>query len=372
MYCIAEFQKVKSNAKITVMANHNLRQHLSVADKKRIDPARKHLNKVLANPLNVNTRWATNFLKAFQAHWKNKEIDIRKDSVLLFDMVITTSPEFWGDNWHKNGAITPETREKLDKWIAVQMDFVGRQLGPDAIKFAVLHLDEKTPHIHLMISPEETKTMKYKNQYGTQERTVTSLNANRWNPNFWKKFVTAHAKANAHLGLKRPQEGSVAEKISNREFTRRVKQAETDDYKKIIDGLVADFMKDLGLVNTKAQVKKLFEARVYPRLQILVKSNHALKKVTNANRGKEYEVLKALRERLEKEIAEALAKQMHYGQGLKTIAELRNENKNLRAENNMQKAVITSQAKKIIDLQRAQRVENSGTSQAGRKIKLDK
>lgn len=372
MYCIAQFQKVKDNAKITVMANHNLRQHLSVADKKRIDPKRRHLNKVLANPLNVNTRRAKNILSAFQAHWKSKEIAIKKDSVLLVDMVLTTSPEFWGDNWHRNGNLTPETQTKLDAWVPVQMRFIEEHLGPEALKFAVLHLDEKTPHIHLMLSPEQTKTLKYQNQYGTQERTVTSLNAKRWNPNFWKKFVTAHAKANAHLGLKRPQEGSAAEKISNREFAKRVKQAETDDYKKIIDELVADFIKDLGLVNTKAQVKKLFEARVYPRLQILVKNHNALKKVTNANRGKEYEVLKALRERLEKEIAEALAKQMHYGKGLKTIAELRNENKNLRAENTIQKGVITSQAKKIIELQRAQRIENSSASQAGRKIKLDK
>jgi len=372
MYCIAEFQKVKSNAKITVMANHNLRQHLSVADKKRIDPARKHLNKVLANPLNVNTRSAKSVLKALQTHWKDKEIAIKEDGVLLVDMVITTSPEFWGADWHQGGTLTQETQKKLDAWIPVQMAFLEKQLGPEAIKFAVLHLDEKTPHIHLMISPEETKTLKYKNQYGTQERTVTNLNANRWNPNFWKNFVTAHAKANAQFGLKRPQEGSAAEKISNREFAKQVKQAETDDYKKIIDELVADFIKYLGLVNTKAQVKKLFEARVYPRLQILVKNHNALKNVTNKNRGKEYEVLQKLKERLEKEIAEALAKQMHYGQGLKTIADLRNENKHLRAENNIQKGVITSQAKKIIELERAKRIENSGASQAGRKIKLDK
>ncbi|GKS85737.1 plasmid recombination protein [Acidovorax sp. SUPP1855] len=343
-----------------------------MADKKRIDPARMHLNKVLANPLNVNTRSAKSVLKSFQAHWKDKEIAIKKDSVLLIDMVITTSPEFWGDNWHQNGAITPETRKKLEEWVAVQMDFVGRQLGPDAIKFAVLHLDEKTPHIHLMLSPEETKTLKYKNQYGTQERTVNSLNANRWNPNFWKKFVTAHAKANAHLGLKRPIKGSTAEKISNREFTERVKQAETDDYKKIIDELVADFVKDLGLLNTKTQVKELFLSRVYPRLQILVKNNFALKKLVQTNREKEYAVLDRLKERAEKEIAKALAQQTHYGKGLKTIADLRNENRNLRAENNMQKSVITSQAKKIIELERARTVENAGAGQAGRKIKLDK
>jgi len=245
------------------------------------------------------------------------------------------------------------------------MKFLEKQLGPDAIKFAVLHLDEKTPHIHLMISAEETKNLKYKNQYGTQERTVTSLNANRWNPTFWKKFVTAHAKANAPFGLKRPQEGSIAEKISNREFTKRVKQAETDDYGKIIEVLVKEFTQSLSFVSTKAKVKEIFETRIYPRLQILVKNHHALKNVTKANRGKEYELLKKLQKRAEKEIAEALSKKEHYGKGLKRIADLE-------AESKLQKAVITSQAKKIAELERIHHIENTRTNQAGRKIKLDK
>ena len=53
MYTIANFDKVKTAQKFSAMSNHNFRIHLSVADKKRIDSSRSHLNQILFNPLNV-------------------------------------------------------------------------------------------------------------------------------------------------------------------------------------------------------------------------------------------------------------------------------------------------------------------------------
>ncbi|MGF6524775.1 plasmid recombination protein [Variovorax sp. PvP013] len=247
MYCIAQFEKVKDTRKITAMANHNLRLHLSVADKKRIDPARTELNRILENPLGIDPKLSKSMARCFEQHWEANVIQMKSDSVFLIDLVLTTSPEFWGDALHQNGALTPAAKAKLDAWLPVQMDFIRRHFGPDALKFAVLHLDEKTPYIHLMLSPEQTKTLKYRNQYGTQEKTVTSLNANRWNPVFWKKFLTAYAKANEKFNLKRPVEDSMTEKIAPKEYEKLVKFAMSEDYSSTIEKMVDAVLSELNI-----------------------------------------------------------------------------------------------------------------------------
>ena len=57
------------------------------------------------------------------------------------------------------------------------------------LKLAVLHQDETTPHIHLVISTDITKVQKFKNRYGTCEKKVTSLNAKRFNRDYLKELA---------------------------------------------------------------------------------------------------------------------------------------------------------------------------------------
>jgi hypothetical protein len=323
MYCIAQFEKVKDTRKITAMANHNLRLHLSVADKKKIDPTRTKLNRLLENPLGIDLKRASSMARCFKQHWDRNAIQMKSDSVLLIDLVLTTSPEFWADPWHQNGAMLPSEKAKLDSWLPAQIDFIKKHFGPDALKFAVLHLDEKTPHIHLMLSPEQTKTLKYKNQYGTQEKTVTSLNANRWNPIFWKKFVTAYAKANEKFNLKRPVEDSMTEKIEPREYEKLVKFAMSEDYSGTIEKMVAAVLSELNLyVNTKASVEKAIAAKLTPKLKVLAKSNKALKSLVKLDREQEYKLIKKLQSEAEKQISEAFKKIEYHGNKLKAIQDL--------------------------------------------------
>ena len=78
------------------------------------------------------------------------------------------------------------------------------------MKVAVLHLDEKTPHLHFLLSTEKKTLKAYKNQHGSFSRETVSLNANRWNPDFLKGLHDRHAEHNAHYGLKRGKVGSEA------------------------------------------------------------------------------------------------------------------------------------------------------------------
>lgn len=303
MYCIAGFQKVKENQEFAKMAGHNYRIHLTQAEAKRIDSKRTHLNKILINPLGVDTKITGDLSRKINEYYKKIEAKVKENSVLAVDLVLTTSPEFFqndGETWHKNGKIKPEFQKKIDDWVATQIEFVKKEFGESAIKSAVLHLDETTPHIHFLVTPEQTKELKYKNQYGTQTKLTTSLNADRWNPNWWKKFLTNYEKVNKKFGLKKGEEGSVSENISIKEFTKMVSEASKTDYSKAIEKIVSDVEGDLSVLNTKDGVKKLLLEKLLPALNPMLKQNKALKKVLALDRAKEYSAIKKMKAELEK------------------------------------------------------------------------
>lgn len=301
MYTIAEFDKVKTAQKFSAMSNHNFRIHLSVADKKRIDSSRSHLNQILYNPLNVSTTDAKDTSIKINEYFKSNNIEVKKDSVLAVDLILTTSPEFWGV-WHKNGQITAEAQKKLNEWVPVQLEFVKRKFGENAVKLAILHLDEKTPHFHIILTPEETKTLKYKNQYGSQEKISTSLNAKRWNPTFWKKFLTSYANANKKFGLKRPIEGSTSQKVSIKEYEKMIELASKTDYTKAIHTMFNEVGEQLSMVNTRAKVEELLVNHLLPKLNPYLQSNKSLKKLLGKDRSIEYARNKNLAKKLEDEL----------------------------------------------------------------------
>ena len=68
---------------------------------------------------------------------------VRKDSTRFVDTLITASPEFF---WN----MTPE---KMVEYFQRAVDFMKLKIRPDMIFSAVIHLDEKTPHLHLCFVP---------------------------------------------------------------------------------------------------------------------------------------------------------------------------------------------------------------------------
>lgn len=309
MYSIAGFRKVKNMAEFTAIANHNLRIKLGAADRDRIDPGRITLNEVLINAFGVSKTKA-NIGKKFFEHYEKNDVEIRKDSVLAIDLMLTASPDFFGV-WHQDGKITPEGREKIDKWKKSELDFVRQQFGLDAVKFAVLHLDETTPHIHLLVSPEETKTVVSKNRFASKTTTKTVLNAKRFNPKFWTDFVDAHAVANEKFGLMRGERVGLAKNITIKEFRRRIKMATNADFTKVIDSLLNEFVDNLSFVSTPKQVREQFNKVFKPALTKLIKSNKALK-IAMEKTIEERNLLHKVKEDFERRLVELERKESLY------------------------------------------------------------
>ena len=68
---------------------------------------------------------------------------VRKDSTRFVDTLITASPEFFCNMKH----------EKMVEYFQRAVDFMRIKIRPDMIFSAVVHLDEKTPHLHLCFVP---------------------------------------------------------------------------------------------------------------------------------------------------------------------------------------------------------------------------
>lgn len=67
----------------------------------------------------------------------------RKDSVRFVDTLITASPDFF-----KN-----KKQEEIKAFFQTAVDFLSQKIGKGNIFSAVVHMDEKTPHIHLCFTP---------------------------------------------------------------------------------------------------------------------------------------------------------------------------------------------------------------------------
>ena len=144
--------------------------------------------------------------------------------------------------------------------------FREETIWEEAVKYAVLHLDETTPHIHILITPEETKTVKYKNRFGSGEKIKTSLNADRWNPSYWKRFLTNYEKANKQFGFEKGEEGSLSENVSIKDFMKMVGEASQADYKKTIQKIIGEVTEDLSMINRKSAVEDLLYNKLLPLL----------------------------------------------------------------------------------------------------------
>ena len=68
---------------------------------------------------------------------------IRKDSVVCIDTIITSGPGFFEGMPH----------EKIREFFAAGCDFMAQKVGLSNIISAVVHMDEKTPHLHMVFVP---------------------------------------------------------------------------------------------------------------------------------------------------------------------------------------------------------------------------
>lgn len=264
MYAILRAKKLKTKSQITNAIEHNLR----LRTQSNIDPTRICNNRVLLNTLAVNLKSSTDFQEKLFSFYSELGIKEKTDNVLLYEYVATASPEFFKNlSSHQTAA-----------WADDQVKFMQTQFGTQ-LKFAVLHLDEKTPHLHFFVSTEIKSVKKYKNRYGENFKESWSLNSRRYDPDFLTELQTKFASNNKIWGLTRGVKNSKRKNIPLKDFYRMVDKALSTNYKKEINTLIDDIQLSLGERLSIASVKEKIKEQLAPQINGLMKQHKAFKEM---------------------------------------------------------------------------------------------
>ena len=256
---ILRTEKVKSRQQITQAAEHNFR----IRTQSNIDPARSKLNQIFVNTLNVDTTKSSDLQEKLTKHYQQLNIKEKKNNVLMMEFMVSASPEFFEN----------KSPLQIEEWATHQVDFFKKEFG-EQLKIAVLHLDEKTPHLHFMIGTEIKSVKKYKNQKGEFHKETWSLNADRYNPEFLIGLHDRHAVWNKKFGLKRGVKGSMREHTTLKEFYKIVDKALKTDYEKSIENGIESM--ETGLISGKVSIAEVRE-KFKPMLNGVLKQNKVLR-----------------------------------------------------------------------------------------------
>ena len=99
---------------------------------------------------------------------------VRKDSVTTVEVLITASPEFF----------EKKSRKEVKEFFDYAVEFMKSKQDPDTYISAVVHVDEKTPHMHLCFVPITADgRLSAKEIIGNKKRLT------QWQDEFWSYMV---------------------------------------------------------------------------------------------------------------------------------------------------------------------------------------
>jgi len=152
-YAILRFQKKKAGS-VASCERHNERKKEAYKSNPDIDMERSQSNYHLVAPPKYTYKKEINRMVG-QAGCK-----VRKDSVMLVETLITASPEFMN-------SLPPEEQKA---YFTMALNFIAERVGKENIISAVVHMDEKTPHMHLSFCPiTPDKKLSAKSYLGNQK-----------------------------------------------------------------------------------------------------------------------------------------------------------------------------------------------------------
>ena len=160
-YAILRFAKHKGGASKALSAHHERTKEI-YASNPDIDKNRTMQNYHLIAP-----RWS--YGQEIRHRIRMAGCRVRKDSVKFVDTLVTVSPEFA----KAHDAEMPEYFNRA-------FEFLKERVGEENIISAVVHMDEKTPHMHLCFVPlTKDKRLSAKEILGNKKNMI------RWQDDFY-------------------------------------------------------------------------------------------------------------------------------------------------------------------------------------------
>ena len=165
-YAILPFAKYKG-PEIGHIEAHNERTKERYASNPDVDTSRSHLNYHLVQP-------ERKYRVEAEHQIAEAGCRTRKDSVRVVEALVTASPEFF------KGKKKAEVRAFFEE----ALRFIEKHQSKGTIISAVVHMDEKTPHMHLSFVPlTPDKRLSAKDIVGNKKKLTW------WQDEFWKHMV---------------------------------------------------------------------------------------------------------------------------------------------------------------------------------------
>ena len=165
-YAILRFAKYKG-PEIAHIESHNERTKEKYASNPDVDTTRSHMNFHLVTP-------ERKYRAEAEKQIAEAGCRTRSDSVRVVEALVTASPEFFKG----------KKKSEVKAYFTEALDFIQKYQSKDTIISAVVHMDEKTPHMHLCFVPlTEDKRLSAKEIVGNRKKLTW------WQDEFWKHMV---------------------------------------------------------------------------------------------------------------------------------------------------------------------------------------
>ena len=210
-YAILRFAKYKG-PEISNIEAHNERRKEKYTSNPDVDLSRSKYNFHIVEPTDKYRKMSEALIKQYDCP------RVRSDSVRIVETLITASHDFFA------GMDMKEVRAFFQHAI----DFLKGELGEDRIISAVVHMDEKTPHMHVSFVPiTKDGRLSAKEIIGNRK----SLTA--WQDRYWQHMVSKYPEL---------ERGQSASKTGREHIPPRVfkQAANLNKQAKVILDLLAD------------------------------------------------------------------------------------------------------------------------------------
>ena len=285
-YAILRFAKYKG-PEIGHIESHNERTKERYASNPDVDTARSHLNFHLVTP-------ERRYRAEAERQIAEAGCRTRSDSVRVVEALITASPEFF------EGKKARDIRDYFMEALA----FIEKHQSKETIISAVVHMDEKTPHMHLSFIPlTEDGRLSAKDIVGNKKKLTW------WQDEFWKHMVKRYPDL---------ERGESASETGRTHIPPRLFK-EAVHLNRMKDQIMA-LMADTNLLNKKAKAEEL-ETLLNKYVPGVEEMRTKLKKY-----GRAYRELRAENAALERQVEsskESTLKRLEIGRQLSELEELR-------------------------------------------------
>ncbi|MBR2925352.1 MAG: plasmid recombination protein [Clostridia bacterium] len=162
-YAIMRFAKYKG-PEISRIESHDERTKEKYASNPDIDPSRSHLNFHLITP-------KRRYRAEAEQQIKEAGCRTRTDSIRMVETIFTASHEFFKD----------KSIREIRAFFQEALDFLSKHQAQETMISAVVHMDERTPHMHLCFVPlTADKRLSAKDIIGNRKQLC------RWQDLFWE------------------------------------------------------------------------------------------------------------------------------------------------------------------------------------------